>query len=159
MPRLTPGERTYIDSITGQMFDLVAVPRTSTQIGGSFVMLTQTSVLEVAKRTDLTDGDLRLLLALLGRLKWENWLMLDVTALAAEIGRGRDKTSKGIKRLVDAGVLHRGPKAGRSWTYRLDPELGWKGHPSARVKAIHEARGRWGHAEVPGQATIDDLDA
>lgn len=144
-------ERAYVDSLTGEMFDLVAVPRSSTHVGGSFVMLTQAAVLDVAKRTDLTDGDLRLLLALLGRLNWENWLMLDITELATEIGRGRDKTSKGIKRLVDAGVLHRGPKAGRSWTYRLDPELGWKGHPSARPKAIAEARARWGSAEVPGQ--------
>lgn len=157
MRRPEARERTYIDSQTGEMFDLVAVPRsTSNHIGGAFVMLTQAAVLDVAKRTDLTDGDLRLLLALLGRLNWENWLMLDITELATEIGRGRDKTSKGIKRLVDAGVLHRGPKAGRSWTYRLDPELGWKGHPAARPKAIAEARARWGKAELEEQLTIDD---
>jgi hypothetical protein len=156
MHRPEARERTYIDSRTGEMFDLVAVPRSSQHIGGAFVMLTQIAVLDVAKRTDLTDGDLRVLLALLGRLNWENWLMLDLTELSSEIGRERANTSRAIRRLVDAGVLHRGPKAGRSWTYRLDPELGWKGHPSARPKAIAEARARWGKAELEGQLTIED---
>ena len=156
MIRPTARERTYIDSLSGEMFDLVAVPRHSHHIGGAFVMLTQAAVLDVAKRTDLTDGDRTVLLALLGRLNWENWLMIDVQELATEIGRTRQKTSPAISRLVDAGVLHRGPKAGRSWTYRLDPELGWKGHPSARPKAIAEARARWGKAELEGQMTIEE---
>lgn len=36
------------------------------------------------------------------------------------------------------GVLLRGPKAGRSSTFRLNPSFGWKGSASNHQKALKE---------------------
>ena len=131
----------YADMRTGIVYDLVAVPR-ERHSGGRFAMVMQDALARVA-REDWPDIDYRVLVMLFSRLDWENYLHLDLTELAKEMNRGRVTVSRSISRLVAAGVLHRGPRVGRSWTYRLDPNLGWKGKPDSRrrVQAELDKRG------------------
>lgn len=84
--------------------------------GGSFL-----SVFDDIANADWPDGDYKVFVKLLGRLDFENYLHLDVKALAEEMGRSREAVSRAIKRFIDRGILHRGPRVGRSYTYRLDP--------------------------------------
>jgi hypothetical protein len=43
--------------------------------------------------------------------------------------------SQAIKKLVDKGVLEKGPKLGRSCSYRINLFYAWKGKTSNREKA------------------------
>ncbi len=85
------------------------------------------------------------------RMDDRNYIFFDLTTLAVEIKRTCQYTSGAIARLVDHGMIHRGPKVGRSWTYRLDPHLGWRGGDiEGRRKAMKEAETRWfGAVQVP----------
>jgi len=83
-------------------------------------------------RARMPAGDYQVLFALLGRLDWDNYIHLDLTELASELNRHRTGVSRAVSRLVAAGVLHRGPRVGQNHTYRLDPNLGWKGRPAGR---------------------------
>ncbi len=155
-PRPEPRRRGYADLETGELFDLavVAVPRPTHRQFGVFTMITN----EVVDRAsdNLSSEDFRLLMRLVTRMDDRNYLFLDLTAFAAEIKRGRVYTSRAIARLVDLGALQRGPRVGRSWTYRLDPWLGWRGSDvEGRRKATKESERRWfGAEQVPGQMEL-----
>ncbi len=70
---------------------------------------------------------------LCSKLDWQNWLFLEVTGLAKELTRSRGETSRSLSRLLQRGVIHRGPKVARSWTYQLDPDFGYKSRPADRA--------------------------
>ncbi|WHS49449.1 hypothetical protein QM007_00055 (plasmid) [Rothia sp. SD9660Na] len=91
---------------------------------------------------DWPDGDYKVFIKLLGRLDFENYLHLDVKALAEEMGRDRSGISRSISRFIDRGILHRGPRVGRSYTYRLDPGTAWRGKSDARERIEKEIRDR-----------------
>ncbi|EIT2341618.1 hypothetical protein L1O22_004870, partial [Salmonella enterica] len=40
------------------------------------------------------------------------------------------------KNLIEFGIILEGPKIGRSKTYRLNPQFGWKGTVSNHKKAL-----------------------
>ncbi len=150
-----PRRRGYADTVTGEMFDLLVtqVPRPTHRQFGVFTMITN----QVVDRASdaLSDSDFKLLIRLATRMDDRNYLFLDLTTLAVEIKRTREYTSRAIARLVDHGMIHRGPKVGRSWTYRLDPHLGWRGDVDQRRKATKEAETRWfGAEQVPGQMEL-----
>jgi DNA-binding GntR family transcriptional regulator len=50
----------------------------------------------------------------------------------------RSDVSKAIAKLEAEGIIVRGPKAGRSATFRLNPSFGWKGSASNHQKALRE---------------------
>lgn len=47
-----------------------------------------------------------------------------------------------VSRFVKRGILHRGPRAGRPYTYRLDPSTAWRGKSDARQRIEREIRER-----------------
>ena len=140
----------YVDAQTGELFDLVAVPRDDrrAQTSGGWFMAMQ-DALSRAAEMEWPEGDYKVLVALLGRLDWDNFIHLNVSDLADNLHRSRESVSRSISRLVNAGALHRGPRVGRAYTYRLDPRLGWKGTPKGRSAALAEAERR-GMALVRG---------
>lgn len=91
---------------------------------------------------DWPDGDYKIFIKLLGRLDFENYLHLDVKELADEMGRSRETVSRAVSRFVERGILHRGPRVGRSYTYRLDPSTAWRGKSDARERVEREIRER-----------------
>lgn len=78
---------------------------------------------------DWPEGDYRVLVKLMGRLDWENYLHIDVSELAQEMGRSRETVSRAIKRFIGRGILHRDPCVGRGYTCQLDPGTAWRGKP------------------------------
>ena len=136
--------KTYIDADTGEAYDFVAVPRSQSRHwnrGGFFMgMLEATGA--IADDPSLTDGDRTVFLKLLSRLDFENYLHVNVSELAEEMGRTRVGVSKSMKHLEDRGILHRGPRVGRSYSYRLDPFVAWRGKADARARVEREIRDR-----------------
>src|SRR5699024_12665132 len=87
---------------------------------------------------DWPDGEYWVFIKLMGRLDCENSLHLDVSELAKEMGRDRTGVSRAISRFVKRVILHRGPRVGRSYTYRLDPSTAWRGKADARSRIQRE---------------------
>lgn len=90
----------------------------------------------------LTDGDIRVLMKLLSLLDYENFLNLEIKSVAADLHRSRESVSRSVKHLVEQGIIHRGPRVGRAYTYRLDPSTAWRGKADARARVEREIRGR-----------------
>lgn len=99
--------------------------------------MSQNAMMELA-RADLGARDMRVLFAVLAKLDFENYLLLSIADLADEIGMQRPNVSSSITKLEKLGVLTRGPKAGRSSTFRLNPSFGWKGSATNHQKALRD---------------------
>lgn len=138
-------QKYYVDSQTGEAYDLVAIPRSQAKgfNRGRFFMGMLDAFDDIAN-ANWPDGDYKVFVKLLGRLDFENYLHLDVKALAEEMGRSRESVSRAIKRFIDRGILHRGPRVGRSYTYRLDPGTAWRGKADDRKRIERQiAERKW----------------
>jgi hypothetical protein len=76
------------------------------------------------------------LLSLLGKLDFENHLVVNQVDLAKRLKMQRTNVNRAIKRLIGLGVLLEGPKAGPLRTYRLNPNFGWKGSAKNHLSVI-----------------------
>lgn len=100
-----------------------------------WIAMAQTA-LEMLATSDLRGDDLRVLLALMARLDFENLIQIEQTEIAEKLGMQKQNVNRSIKRLIALGCLLEGPKIGRSRTYRLNPHFGWKGSGKAHQKAL-----------------------
>lgn len=96
---------------------------------------------------------LTVLLHILETIDFENYIRIDQTAIAKENNIHKSDVSKHIKLLTEHKILIAGPRAGRSYTYRLNPAMGWKGKGENHRKALSERiREKWG---TDGDAIVD----
>jgi DNA-binding transcriptional ArsR family regulator len=118
---------------TGEILDdlLFASPKKH-RLEGHFLMATQDGLIRLAKETDLTGEDLRVLLIYLGNLDFENFLQISQSYIATDLGMKKENVSRATKKLVDKGILIKGLKVGRHQTYRLNAFYGWKGKADKR---------------------------
>lgn len=112
-------------------------PKRRNGFGKGWVAMAQPALMALA-RSNLGQQDWRVLAAVLGRLDFENYILLNQAEIASEIGMQRTHVNSSIRHLEEIGVLVRGPKAGRSSTFRLDPSFGWKGSARSHRKALQE---------------------
>ena len=103
---------------------------------GGWVMNSQEALKLIAKDKDLQGRTLRVFLYLCGILDFENLIQIPQIEICKELDLKRSNVSLAIKILVDKGILIQGPKIGRSFAYRLNPDYGWKG----KVKNLNEYR-------------------
>jgi len=106
--------------------------------GKGWMAMAQDALMTLAT-ADIGDQARRVLLMALARVDFENYILLNQTEIAQTLGMKAPNVSESIKKLVALGVLLKGPKAGRSTTYRLNPNLGWKGKAGNHRKALDEA--------------------
>lgn len=102
-----------------------------------WVAMAQPALTALAK-SNLGQQDLRVLMLVLGQLDFENYILLNQADISREIDMHRTDVNKALKRLQELGVLLRGPTAGRSSTFRLNPSFGWKGSATNHQKALQE---------------------
>lgn len=130
-----------VDPSTGEISGgvLVYVPQRA-KIREGWFMGFQAGFMELAKDASLSGQPLRVLLALLAKLDFENYIALSQTEIADELGLGRNRVCEAIKRLRSRGVVLDGPKVGVARTYRLNPGYAWRGSvrnlDSARRKHV-----------------------
>jgi hypothetical protein len=103
---------------------------------GGWVMNSQEALEILAMDRDLKGETYRVLLFLLSKLDFENWIQLPQTEIAEKLEMHKQDVNKAIKLLEHKSILLRGPKVGRSYAFRLNPYFGWKG----KVKNLEDYR-------------------
>lgn len=102
---------------------------------GSWIAMAQEMFMTVAN-IGLNNTDLRVYMALLSQLDFENLLVLNQSELASKLGLQRQNFNKSVQRLIKEGIILQGPKIGVSRSFRLNPTYGWKGTASNHKKAV-----------------------
>ncbi|EIL0536520.1 replication/maintenance protein RepL [Salmonella enterica] len=127
---------TQIDLDTGEEIgSYVAVirPKQKSVFQRHFSM-NQAALATIAKKLNL--DQMRVLMMLLAELDYENFIQVAQIDIAEEIGMQKTHVSRAIKNLIEFGIIFEGPKIGRSRSYRLNPEFGWKGTVNNHKKAL-----------------------
>ena len=89
-------------------------------------------------KQNLTGMDLKILLMIMGKLDFQNYLRISQKELAAEMGIDKGNISRAIKKFCNMNILFTGPMAGRHNTYRLNPNIGHKGKGYSETVADFE---------------------
>ena len=127
----------YEDTYTGEKYGFpVIVGRKRNPYSKGWVMNNQEAMRILAKDKDIKAETHRVLWFIGGILDFENWVYISITEIAQELNMQRSSVSKAIKLLEKKEVILRGPKVGRSHTFMLNPEFGWKG----KVKNLEKYR-------------------
>ena len=84
----------------------------------------------------LTGEQFKVLMMLLADLDYENYIQIAQADIADALGMQKTNVSRSVKALIDLSVILQGPKVGRSYSYRLNPQFGWKGTVSNHKKAL-----------------------
>ncbi len=100
--------------------------------GNRWFMANQEALIAIASDKELTLDPYRVLMVLLGRLDFENWIHISHNDIAVILSMKRPQVSRAIGLLERKGILVRGPKIGKSYGYRLNPYYGWKGRSKNR---------------------------
>ncbi len=126
------------DTHTGELLDgvLVYCGVKFNPYATGWLMNNQKALELLSKEKDFKGETLRVLLFLMSRLDFENLIEVSKIEISKELDIHRVNVSKAFKQLINKGILLEGPKVGRSFAYRLNPDYGWKG----KVKNLNEYR-------------------
>lgn len=127
---------TQIDMDTGEEvggFVAVIRPKQKSAFERHFTM--NQDALKILAKT-LTGEQFKVLMMLLADLDYENYIQVAQADIAESLEMQKTHVSRGVKALLDIGVLLQGPKIGRSHSYRLNPQFGWKGTVKNHKKAL-----------------------
>ena len=127
-----------VDQDTGEVLDGVVVYCGVKQnpYSTGWVMNSQEALELLATDKDLTGENYRVLLLLLSRLDFENWIQITQSEIVEKLDMKKQNVSRAILLLEEKGILLRGPKIGRSYAFRLNPYYGWKG----KVRNLNDYR-------------------
>lgn len=78
----------------------------------------------------------RVLMMLMADLDYENYIQITQQDIANSLDMQKSNVSRAVKGLLDLQIVLEGPKVGRSKTYRLNEQFGWKGSVSNHKKAL-----------------------
>lgn len=127
---------TQIDMDTGEEvggFVAVIRPKQKSAFERHFTM--NQDALKILAKT-LTGEQFKVLMMLLADLDYENYIQVAQADIAESLEMQKANVSRGVKALLDIGVILQGPKIGRSHSYRLNPQFGWKGTVKNHKKAL-----------------------
>ena len=119
--------------------------------GGYFVGF-QEAFGMIAQDKTMTGETFRVWMHLLSRLGFENFIVIKRAEISKELGIKGPHVSRAVSKLVDKGLLVRGPKVGHSYAYRLDMNVAWRGGADAynqnkelnqKMPASELAKERW----------------
>ena len=92
-----------------------------------YVMLFQTGFEHLGTNNALTRTDWRVLAQLFARLDFENYIHITQAEIARRSKIAKQHVSTSFKNLIDQGIVIKGPRVGKVYTYRLSDTYGWKG--------------------------------
>lgn len=127
-----------IDTSTGEIVGGVLAliqPKRKNGFGEGWFAMSQTA-LKAIREAGLQGRDYEVMFALLEILDFENLIQVNQAEIAQALNMKPSHMSRSVKNLVETGVLLEGPRIGRSKTYRLNPNLGWKGSAKGHNEAL-----------------------
>ena len=126
------------DKNTGEIIEgvpvLCGVKRNPYSTG--WVMNSQQALELIAQDKEITGRIHRVLWLLVAHLDFENWIQLSQKEICRKLDMKKQDVSSAVKVLEEKEIIIRGPKVGRSYSFRLNPMLGWKGN----VKNLNDYR-------------------
>jgi len=134
-----------VDRSTGEILEgeFQYVERQASQLKEPFMFAFLEGARQLAKNQNLTLRDHRVYQALLSRLDFKNWILLSQAEIAELTGIKRPNVSTSMKKLLQEGIIEKGPKKGNAQSYRLNDVFAWKGkvhelrkHQQAKLKLV-----------------------
>ena len=95
-------------------------------LGKDWVAMYQQALKTLAK-WNLPNEQYRVMLSLLGEVDFDNYLTVNQTKIADELGMRQSNVARAIKGLNGRNIIVEGPPAGKFKTYRLNPYIAHKG--------------------------------
>lgn len=93
----------------------------------SWFMFFQSACEQLALDKDLSGETFRVLMHLLSTLDFENYILIQQSEVAEKLEMKRSNVSRAVKQLLERGILVKGGKIGRTYSYKLNSAYGWKG--------------------------------
>lgn len=117
-----------VNQETGQLeaFIPVIFPKKKVLLGGEFMLVFQDFLLTLAN-SGLTQEQYRVLCYLMGKLDFENYIVIKQTQAAKELGINQAHISRAIKKLEELDIVRQGPRGGMIKSYQLNPYYAFKG--------------------------------
>lgn len=140
-----------VDLETGEVLQgtVVLIPhKKKIELHGGWVAMAQPAMKAFSQIKSLEAQ--RVLWALLARLDYENYVLVNQKEIGDELGIKPPNLSRAMKLLAEHAILITGPKVGRSSTYRLNPSMGWKGSTTSHSKALNERMKAKGMTVIDG---------
>lgn len=106
-------------------YAFIAIPRRLKVYG--WFMAFQNAFEILAKDKELWGQPQAVLNYMFSRLDFENYISVQQAEIAEALDIERSRVSEAIRKLLAKGILLRGPKSGRTWSYKLNNAYGWKG--------------------------------
>lgn len=146
-----------VDTSTGEILDGVAVwvgPKVRSPYGQRWYMQSQDAVLALATDKELAGRPLRVLLYLLARLDFENYIQVPQADISRALELHKSDVTRAVQLLEERGIIIRGPKVGRSYAWRLNPTYGWKG----KARNLRVIQGGAGKAKADAERDPNTVD-
>lgn len=103
--------------------------------------------------SDLDGQDFKVLATLMARLDFENLIQVPQVEIAEKLNMKRQNVNRSVKRLIEMEILLEGPRIGRSRSFRLNPNFGWKGSAKNHHEALKERMEQAGLSVVESDAS------
>lgn len=133
-------QETLVGAVTaeGEILNGVAVflPHKQAAPYKNFAMMNLDNLRAIAADKALTGETLRVLVYLMGRLDYQNYLNVRQSEIAQQLGIYQSNVSKALKLLIERKIILGGPKIGPCKTYVLGTEYAWRGNR----RTLQEAR-------------------
>ena len=132
-----------IDAFTGEMqegFVAYISPKRKNGFQRGWIAMNQIDALDALANANLGGQAYRVLLKLLAKVEFENFIVVSQSEMAKELGMKLPNFNRCLSDLAKEGVILRGPKVGRMGSLKLNPEYGWKGTAKNHIIALDEVR-------------------
>ena len=101
--------------------------------GWKYCIMSQDGMMKLATDKELNGEALRVFLFMAGQLDFENFIRIRQSEVAEALGMQNPHVSRALKLLESKKIFQRGPKSGQSYTWRMNPNFGFKGDPRGKV--------------------------
>jgi hypothetical protein len=143
-------ERTAYDRDTGQVLRetlppvvFLGRPKTFNELYGKgawWVMADALARLMAFDKELSRQEPTRVFWYLVTRLDFENYIRVPQAEIVEALEMKKQNVSRAISLLEGKGILLRGPKVGQSYSWRLNPNCGFKGDPRGKVVRLHDGK-------------------
>jgi hypothetical protein len=145
-----------VDASTGEVMDgvFVYVPKKVRQ--ENWFMAFQEASSKISTDKDFTASTFRVFHALLSKLDFENFILVNQAELSSQLGMKRSNFNREVNKLVQKGLLKKGPKSGVQVTFQLNPHFAWRG----KASKVRDAQAQFGPLKVieGGKAETKKID-